>query len=216
MEDPSTGEQSPRTRSRRALFLLVAGAVLLIALGAKSYFLSVNQSLVFVPAPDRIGSNAPFIKSSDAVVEKMVEMAELTKDDVVYDLGCGDGRIVITAALRSGCRGVGFDIDPERVAEARENVRLHGVEDLVEIREQDIFKVDLSESTAVMFYLLPWMNKKLIPQFQDMKDGTRIISHDYGLGDDITQIPPDFTASVPFDDSEHFVHRWNVPLTLPE
>jgi len=165
---------------------------------------------------DRIGRNAPFIKSPDAVTDKMVEMADLRTDDVVYDLGCGDGRLVITAALASGCRGIGFDIDPERVAEARENVRLHGVEHLVEIRQQDIFTLDLSEADVILMYLLPWMNKRLIPQFQQMKPGSRIISHDFGLGD-VTDVKPDETVGVQLESprEKHYVHKWIVPLRVP-
>jgi SAM-dependent methyltransferase len=165
-------------------------------------------------APDRIGRNAPFITSPDVVVDTMVEMAELTEDDLVYDLGCGDGRIVITAALRSGCRGVGFDIDPERVAEARENVRKNGVEHLVEIREQDVFTVDLNEPTAVLFYLLPWMNKKLLPKYEQLPAGRRLVSHDFGLGD-IVDVRPDQTKLVEVEGEKHYVHRWNTPLRRP-
>jgi predicted RNA methylase len=132
------------------------------------------------PAPHpRI--NAPFVTTSNIVVERMVELAGLTADDLVYDLGCGDGRIVITAALSKGCRGVGFDIDPRRVAEARENARQHAVDQRVEFVEQDIFTVDLSKADVAMMYLLPWMMDRLLPQFQQMKEGCRIVSHEFWL-----------------------------------
>ena len=111
----------------------------------------------------------------------MVELAGLKADDLVYDLGCGDGRIVITAAGRTGCRGVGFDIDPRRVAEARENARQHAVDQRVEFVEQDIFTVDLSKADVAMMYLLPWMMDRLLPQFQQMKEGCRIVSHEFWL-----------------------------------
>lgn len=198
--------------------ILVAGALLIVAAAVGSYELYHQAAAVplEIPMGDRIGRNAPFIKSADVVVDKMVEVAELTPDDVVYDLGCGDGRIVITAALQSGCHGVGFDIDPERVAEARENVKLHGVEDLVEIREQDIFAVDLSNADVVMCYLLPWMVKKLIPQLQQMKPGSEFISHDFSFGD-IKYIPSDATYEVPLPDKPetHLVHIWKLPLHVP-
>lgn len=169
------------------------------------------------PAPPELPvRNAPFITSPDAVVDKMVEMAELTPDDVAYDLGCGDGRIIITAALKTGCRGVGFEIDPEIAAKARENVKLHGVEGLVEIKQQDIFTVDLKPADAVLFYLLPQMNKKLIPQLQQMRPGSRVISHDFGLGD-IPDVPPEKTAWVGERyPSGHQVHRWTTPLKIAE
>jgi predicted RNA methylase len=127
------------------------------------------------------------------VVEKMVELARLTPDDVAYDLGCGDGRIVITATLKTGCRGVGFDIDPQRVAEARENVKRHQVEERAQIVEQDLFTVDLSQADAAVMYLLPWMMNKLLPQFEQMKPGCRIVSHEFWVDvvvpDDVVELP---------------------------
>lgn len=167
--------------------------------------------------PDRTGLNAPYIKTADSVTRKMVEMADLTADDVVYDLGCGDGRLVIAAVEASGCRGVGIDIDPERVAEARENVKRHGLEELIEIRQQDLFETDLSESTCVLVYLLGWMNRRLIPQYQQMEPGSRIVSHEFGLGNDITQFRPDETASVVINEEgdKHHVHKWITPIKMP-
>lgn len=221
---PSSFDRRNRDRLRLVLGAGVVGFILvtaIIALCARAYYLLTELEKIGT-APDRIGSNAPFITSPDPIVEKMVEAAELTPDDVVYDLGCGDGRIVITAALRSGCRGIGFDIDPQRVAEARENVRKNGVEHLVEIREQDVFTVDMHEADVAMFYILPWMIKKLLPQFQQMKPGSRLISHDFGFGD-ITFIPPDQTVAVDHPMSieggqrfeTHYIYRWNIPLTVP-
>ena len=200
--------------------LLVAAWVCgLVTVAAVSLWVKRRAELYVVdsPPPERIKFNAPFIKSPDVVVDKMIEVADLSPDDLVYDLGCGDGRIVITAALQSGCRGVGVDIDPERVAEARENVRLHGVEHLVEIRQQDLFEVDLSEADVVMCYLLPWMVKELIPQLQEMKPASRFLSHDFGFGD-ITYIPPDVSEAVLLSESRkvHHVRMWRMPLQVPE
>ncbi|MCA9121777.1 MAG: class I SAM-dependent methyltransferase [Planctomycetaceae bacterium] len=208
-----------RRNVRRIAPLLVGGTVVvLLALVATFVvYRRVDALPTTVPAEEfRIGLNAPFITTADAVVDKMVEVAELTPDDVVYDLGCGDGRLVITAALKHGCHGVGIDIDPERVAEAKANVKLHGVEDLVEIREQDVFTVDLREADVILMYLLPWMTKRLIPQFQEMAPGSRIISHDFGIGD-IKYIEPDSTYKVPLEGSSgtHLVHRWDTPLDVP-
>lgn len=172
----------------------------------------------FIPADEfRIGLNAPFITTPDAVTDKMIDVAEIAENDVVYDLGCGDGRLVITAAMKRGCRGVGIDIDPERVAEARANAKLHGVDHLVEIREQDVFTVDLREADVILMYLLPWMTKRLVPQFQEMKPGSRIVAHDFGIGD-IKYIEPDSTHEVRFeaaDNNKHLVHRWATPLNVP-
>jgi len=198
----------------------VTGAVIIaIAAGGSQWlrYRAASANTTLRADPDRIGKNAPFIKTVDAVTAKMVEMAELTTDDVVYDLGCGDGRLVIAAVVASDCRGIGFDIDPDRVAEARENVKLHGLEELVEIRQQDIFTVDLSEANVVLMYLLPWMNRKLIPQFREMRPGSRIISHDFAMGQDVDYIQPDETAYVHIEErneTDH-VHKWITPLRVP-
>lgn len=111
----------------------------------------------------------------------MLELAEPKPDDLLYDLGCGDGRIVVRAAEKYGCRAVGFDIDPERVEEARENARRRGVEDRVTIVEQDVLKLDLSAADVVTLYLLPGLNEKLLPQLKRLKPGARVVSHDFGL-----------------------------------
>lgn len=197
---------------------MVALAVLAAVVWVNVRVYLANYGMDHPLPPELPVRNAPFITSSDAVVDKMVEMAELTSDDVAYDLGCGDGRIIITAALKTGCRGVGFEIDPEIAAKARENVKLHGVEGLVEIKQQDIFTVDLKPANAVLFYLLPQMNKKLIPQLQQMRPGSRVISHDFGLGGDVSDVPPERTASVVGEDelTAHQVHRWTTPLKIPK
>ncbi len=209
----STCRSTCRIKQLVGLGAVLIGVALIVAV---QLYWQVNSLPDRIPSEDRIGLNAPFITTDDAIVDKMVELAELTADDVVYDLGCGDGRLVITAALRSGCRGVGIDIDPERVAEARANVELHGVADLVEIREQDVFAVDLREADVILMYLLPWMTKKLIPQFQQMPAGSRIVSHDFGIGD-IKYIVPERTVPVRIEEvnETHLVHRWFIPLNVP-
>jgi precorrin-6B methylase 2 len=207
----------PRIRFLPPLLMVGLLGIVGIAIGAKVLAgRYLNQANSYAVAPDRIGTNAPFITSPDAVVDQMVKMAELKPGDVAYDLGCGDGRIIITAALKTGCRGVGFEIDPERVAEARKNVKLHGVGHLVEIHQQDIFTADLSEADAVFLFLLPWMNQKLIPQFQKLRPGARIISHEFTLGD-AEELKPEKTVSmeVPGQSAEHLIHRWVTPLRVP-
>lgn len=176
---------SSETKSSAGRFspkLAVAVVVCLVAGLMIWYFLNqaANQPTSLAPA-ERQGLNAPFITTPDVVVDKMVELAEIKENDLVYDLGCGDGRLVITAAFKTGCSGVGFDIEPKRVAEATENARLHEVEGRVQIIEQDVFTVDLSKADVVMTYLLPWMMNKLLPQFHAMRDGCRIVAHDFWI-----------------------------------
>ncbi|MGE0760848.1 MAG: methyltransferase domain-containing protein [Pirellulaceae bacterium] len=115
------------------------------------------------------------------VVQRMLEVARVTSRDVVYDLGCGDGRIVIAAAARYQCQAVGFEIDPDVVAEARANVARRGVEKLVRIEQRDIFRVDLRPASVVTLYLLPEMNVQLLPQLERMRAGARIVAHDFGI-----------------------------------
>jgi uncharacterized protein (TIGR03000 family) len=115
------------------------------------------------------------------VVEKMLELANVKKDDVIYDLGCGDARILVLAAKKYGARGFGFDIDPKRVKESLENVRKNNVEHLVTIKKADIFTLDLSEASVVTLYLLPDLNVKLMPQLEKLKPGSRIVSHDFDM-----------------------------------
>jgi ribosomal protein L11 methylase PrmA len=114
-------------------------------------------------------------------VDKMLELAEVKKSDVVYDLGCGDGRIPVTAAKKYGCKSWGFDVDPERIKDSLANVKKNGVEDLVTIEKKDIFTLDLSKANVITLYLLPSLNVKLIPQLEKLKDGSRIVSHDFDM-----------------------------------
>jgi SAM-dependent methyltransferase len=206
---------SAQLPSRRLLLIL---AIVIPALGATAAAWLIGnrsnrQADSLSRVQDRVGLNAPFITSPDAVVDQMVEMADLKEGDMAYDLGCGDGRIIITAALKTGCHGVGYDIDPERVAEARRNVKLHGVEHLVEIRQQDIFAADLSDADAVLMYVLPWMTRKLIPQLRQMQPGSRIVSHQFDLGEE-SELQPEKTVPIRVenDASSHYVHRWTAPL----
>ena len=150
-----------------------------------------------------------FVPTPQPVVEKMLELAKVTKDDVVYDLGCGDGRIVVTAAKKFGCKAYGFDIDPRRIKESNENVQKNGVGDLVTIQQKDIFTLDLSQANVVTLYLLPSLNVKLIPQLEKLKPGSRIVSHDF----DMRGVKPDQTVEVTTDNgAEHTVYFWTTPL----
>ncbi len=129
-------------------------------------------------------SLAPFVPTPQDVVNRMLSLAEVSADDVVYDLGCGDGRIVITAAQQFGARGVGIDIDPQRIAESNANAERAGVQHLVEFIEMDAMAVDVSEATVVTLYLLSSSNAKLRPILtRQLQSGARIVSHAFSMGD---------------------------------
>jgi tRNA G37 N-methylase Trm5 len=154
--------------------------------------------------------DVPFVSTPQDVVDKMLQLTKLKKDDLVYDLGCGDGRIPVTAAKKYGCKAVGYDLDPERVKESLENVKNNEVEHLVTIEQKDIFTLDLSEADVITLYLLPALNVKLIPQLEKLKPGSRILSHNF----DMKGVKPDkivrLTSS--FDNIEHKIYLWTTPL----
>ena len=124
-----------------------------------------------------------FVPTPQDVVDKMLELAKVGKGDVLYDLGSGDGRIPVTAARRFGIRAVGIDIDPERIREANDNAKKNAVTNLVQFRQEDLFKANFSEATVVTLYLLPDLNVKLRPRLlAELKPGTRIVSHQFDMG----------------------------------
>jgi SAM-dependent methyltransferase len=140
--------------------------------------------LLLLFAPQARGLDVPFVPTPENVVAKMLELAKVGPVDVVYDLGSGDGRIVIAAARRHGARGVGIDIDPQRVKEARANARKAGIAARVEFQEGDLFKADISAASVVTLYLLPSLNLKLRPKLlAELKPGTRIVSYGFDMGD---------------------------------
>jgi SAM-dependent methyltransferase len=146
----------------------------------------------------------PYVPTPDAVVEKMLEMAAVTSKDVVYDLGCGDGRIVITAAKKYGARGVGIDINPVRIAEANENLKKEKVGDKVKFVQGDIFNINFSEATVVTLYLLPDINLELRPHlWRQLPVGARVVSHDYAMGDDW---PPEQVEQP----AHKVVYKWTI------
>jgi len=144
--------------------------------------LSVSLALAQKTGPSR-KPDVPYIPTTETAVKAMLELAGVKRSDIVYDLGCGDGRIVIAAAKSYGARGVGIDIDPVLVREAKKNARRAGVERRVEFREQDLFRANFSEATVVTLFLLPSINKRLLPQLQALKPGTRIVSNTFEIGD---------------------------------
>jgi SAM-dependent methyltransferase len=128
--------------------------------------------------------DVPYVPTPPAVVNEMLRIGKVSKNDVLYDLGSGDGRIVIAAAKRFGTRGYGIDLDPERVREANQNAQQAGVSDRVQFRQQDLFQADLSDATVVTLYLLPEVNLKLRSKLlSELKPGTRIVSHSFDMGD---------------------------------
>ncbi len=150
-----------------------------------------------------------FVAAPEDVVVKLLEVAEVKKDDIVYDLGCGDGRIVITAAMKYGCKAVGFDIDPQRVIDSVKNAERNGVLDLVTIEQKDIFTLDLSGASVITLVLLPKLNVKLIPQLEKCKPGTRILSIDF----DMQGVTPDRIVDVKSENGEnHQIYLWITPL----
>jgi SAM-dependent methyltransferase len=194
----------------------------------RSYAVSVVRyagqrgNIVYVPTPQK-------------VVDHMLNVAKVGSGDIVYDLGCGDGRIVVTAAKKYGAHGVGFDLNPERVEEARENVRAAGVESLVTIRRADLFSVDLTPATVITMYLHPRIDARLLPQLAALAPGTRIVSHDFDLRDRKVRAKPVgrwllmapffglsnelFEAGAPEDEAHyhqeaHWVYLWVTPLKL--
>ncbi len=160
-----------------------------------------EPDVIYVPTPQK-------------VVDKMLEMAEIKKGDVVYDLGCGDGRIVVTAAKKYGVKAIGFDINPVRVKESLENVKSNKVEHLVTIKEADIFTLDLREANVVSLYLLPELNVRLMPQLAKLKPGSRILSHDFVMrGAKPVQVATVKGAQDQLheEQDEHTIYRWVVP-----
>lgn len=128
--------------------------------------------------------DVPYVPTTEEAVQAMLELASVKKTDVVYDLGCGDGRIVIAAAKKFGARGVGIDINPERIKEARENAKKAGVEHLVRFEENDLFEAKISDATVVTLFLLSSINLKLKPKLMaDLKPGTRLVSNTFDMGD---------------------------------
>ncbi|MHC4745396.1 MAG: outer membrane protein assembly factor BamB family protein, partial [Planctomycetota bacterium] len=154
--------------------------------------------------------DAIFVPTPQDIVEKMLEAAKVTRDDVLYDLGSGEGRIVITAAKVYGCKSIGCEIDKNLVRLSRENARKANVEDLVTIKEMDLLKADLSEASVVTLYLGPAMNRKLIRQLDKLRPGSRIVSHEF----DMPGIRPDkvVKAISEEDDIEHTIYLWTTPL----
>jgi ribosomal protein L11 methylase PrmA len=178
---------------------LLAFAVTVVVAGLPGATSALAQTAAPARRPDVI-----FVPTPEAVVEAMLQVANVTKNDIVYDLGCGDGRIPVTAAKKYGARGVCFDIDPQRIKEATENVAKNNVGSLVKVVEGDLFEQDLSGATVVTLYLLPSLNVKLMPKLmKELKPGTRIVSHAFDMGD--------WKPEKELDVDGRKVYYWTIP-----
>lgn len=182
-------------KTRHPVLLLFVMATLLgapLAAQAPAQAPTRQPDVVYVPTPED-------------VVAAMLKLANVTKNDVVYDLGSGDGRIPIAAAKNFGARGVGIDINPERIKEANENAKAAAVTDRVRFRLEDLFTADIKEATVVTLYLLPSLNQKLIPKLNaELRPGTRVVSQSFDMGD----IKPKETVNV----GGRPVYLWTVPI----
>jgi cyclopropane fatty-acyl-phospholipid synthase-like methyltransferase len=149
---------------------------------------------------------APFVPTPEAVVERMLALAEVSSEDLVYDLGCGDGRIIITAAKQRGARGVGVDIEPHWVEVSRANAKRAGVEDLVTFKTQDAITLDLTPASVVMLYLVGWSTRKLQPLIRRMvQPGTRIVSHSFSMNQ---WAPAQVEECVDDNGNAHTLYLW--------
>jgi SAM-dependent methyltransferase len=149
-----------------------------------------------------------YLPTPQPAVEQMLKLAGVKPGERVYDLGCGDGRIVITAARRFGARGIGVELDPGLVRRARANVRRHGLGGRVEIRQADIFTIDFSDADVVALYLLPELNVRLLPQLRKLKPGARIVSFDF----DMPGVPPAAVIHGRADGARYKIYKWVTPL----
>jgi len=165
-------------------------------------------ALVFIAVtraqPSQIQIQAPYVTTPEHVVNAILKLASVKTSDVVYDLGCGDGRIVIAAAERYGARGVGVDINPDRIHEARTNARKAGVETLAKFERNDLFDADIRSASVVFLYLLPEVNLRLRPKLLgELKPGSRVVSHSFDMGD----WKPDKHEMV----SGSHIYLWTIP-----
>jgi SAM-dependent methyltransferase len=178
-------------------------AMMALAIGAVAPAVCIAAQ-VEVPSQKR-KLDVWYVPTPNEIVDRMLYVANVSPLDVVYDLGCGDGRIVIAAAKKYGTRGVGVDLDPARIREAQANAKKAGVENLVTFKVADLFKTDLSEATVVTLYLLPELNRRLKPKlFAELRPGARVVSHDWDMGRDW---PPDEEIKL----GTSGIYMWKMP-----
>ena len=168
-----------------------------------------GESAVDILTPSSSDPDVPYVPTPQRVVDRMLELAEVSEDDVVYDLGSGDGRIVIRAATEYGARGVGIEIDEALVQEARQKADSAGVADRVMFRHADLFDADISEATVVTLYLLPTINLRVRAKlFEELAPGTRVVSHDFSMGE--------WQHEERVEVGNSTVYVWTIPEEIPE
>jgi tRNA G37 N-methylase Trm5 len=191
---------------RRRELLRMALPAGLSALGLSSG--SLLRAQTPPSGPEKTKPDVIYIPTPQVVVDAMLELAEVKEGDVLYDLGCGDGRIVVTVAKRFGIKAVGVDINPVRIRESRENVERNDVGQLVTIRQEDLFETDLTQASIVTLYLLPNLNLRLRPKLARLKTGTRIVSHSFAM----RGARPAKVVKVPISKRESkTLYLWVVP-----
>ena len=171
---------------------------------------AVALACAVAAAPQQqVNRDVPYVPTMPEIVDEMLRLANVRRDDVVYDLGCGDGRLVIAAVKKFGAkRGVGVDVDPQRIKESSENARAAGVANRVKFIEQDLFKTDISEATVVTLYLLPEVNLRLRPKlWTELRPGTRVISNAFDMGD--------WKYEKVIFVGENPIYFWTIPVTPP-
>jgi len=186
---------------KRMLVVLIVGWAVTITGSVQAQLLGPNEEIPFVPTPIE-------------VIDRMLELAEVKKGDVIYDLGSGDGRIVIRAAKKYGVRAVGIEMDSSLLDKARKAAKAEGVGHLVEFRSEDALKADISRATVVTLYMLPWFNEAMKPNFKKMlKPGARIVAHDFGIEGwepDKTEKLPGFELKAEGHKHQHVIYLWRI------
>jgi ubiquinone/menaquinone biosynthesis C-methylase UbiE len=185
-------------RNKQTIYALVLCFTIALGFGGSS-------ADAQTPAPALRSPDVIYVPTPQAVVDAMLQVAKVGSNDIVYDLGSGDGRIPITAAQKYGARGIGIDINPDRIKEANENAVKANVTNRVTFRNQDLFEANISEATVVTLYLLQSLNEKLRPKlFRDLKPGTRVVSHAFSMG---PEWPPEQTLVV----EDRTIYYWTIP-----
>lgn len=186
---------------KRVLAILIVGWVVVTSGAVQAQIVGPNEEIPFVPTPIE-------------VIDRMLELAEVKKGDVVYDLGSGDGRIVIRAAKKYGVHAVGIEMDSWLLDKARQAAKAEGVGHLVEFRNEDALKADISRATVVTLYMLPWFNEAMKPNFKQMlKPGARIVAHDFGIEGwepDKTEKQPGFELKAEGHQHQHIIYLWRI------
>jgi SAM-dependent methyltransferase len=195
-------------KPKNFLWIWLLSATLSLTTGACLHHAPTESPSTTPASKESLKLDVPFEPSSTEIVEEMLQMAGVNGKDLVYDLGCGDGRVVITATQKTGARGVGVDLDPQRIRESVENARKAGVDGRVKFFQQDLFQTDLHKATVVMLYLWPEVNLRLRPKLlRELKPGTRVVSHSHDMG--TWEADQSITAT-----NGHRVYFWVVPANV--